>query len=134
MSKEKTVFVSGNFDVLHPGHLRLLRFARECGEKLIVGVYSDRISGKTSHVPEELRLEGVKSNSWVNKVILIDDLITDVIDELRPDVVVKGKEHQKKFNPKEKILSHMEQNFCLVLEKLLSLHWIYCIKNFLNQH
>jgi len=104
MSKEKTVFVSGNFNVLHPGHLRLLRFASECGEQLIVGVYSDRISGKASHVPEELRLEGVKSNSWVNKAILIDDLITDVIDELRPDVVVKGKEHQNRFNPEEKIL------------------------------
>ena len=99
MSKEKTVFVSGYFNVLHPGHLRLLRFASECGEQLIVGVYSDRISGKASHVPEELRLEGVKSNSWVNKVILIDDLITDVIDELRPEVVVKGKEHQNRFNP-----------------------------------
>ena len=41
MSKEKTVFVAGNFNVLHPGHLRLLRFASECGEKLIVGVFSD---------------------------------------------------------------------------------------------
>ena len=73
MSKEKTVFVAGNFNVLHPGHLRLLRFASECGGKLIVGVFSDRISGEASYVPEELRLEGVKSNSWVDKVILIDD-------------------------------------------------------------
>ncbi len=104
MSKEKTVFVSGNFNVLHPGHLRLLRFASECGEQLIVGVYSDRISGEASHVPEDLRVEGVKSNSWVNKVILIDDLVSDVINKLRPDIVVKGKEHQNRFNPEEKIL------------------------------
>ena len=103
MSKEKTVFVAGNFNVLHPGHLRLLRFASECGEKLIVGVFSDRISGG-AYVPEELRLEGVKSNSWVNKVILIDDSVTEIIDKIRPDIVVKGKEHQNKFNPEEKIL------------------------------
>ena len=103
MSKEKTVFVAGNFNVLHPGHLRLLRFASECGEKLIVGVFSDRIS-EGAYVPEELRLEGVKSNSWVNKVILIDDSVTEIIDKIRPDIVVKGKEHQNKFNPEEKIL------------------------------
>ena len=82
MSKEKTVFVAGNFNVLHPGHLRLLRFASECGEKLIVGVLSDRISGESAYVPEELRLEGVKSNSWVNKVILIDDSVTDIVGSL----------------------------------------------------
>ena len=104
MSKEKTVFVAGNFNVLHPGHLRLLRFASECGGKLIVGVFSDRISGEASYVPEELRLEGVKSNSWVDKVILIDDSVTEIIDKIRPDIVVKGKEHQNQFNPEEKIL------------------------------
>ena len=104
MSKEKTVFVAGNFNVLHPGHLRLLRFASECGEKLIVGVLSDRISGESAYVPEELRLEGVKSNSWVDRVILIDDSVTEIIDKIRPDIVVKGKEHQNKFNPEEKIL------------------------------
>ena len=104
MSKEKTVFVAGNFNVLHPGHLRLLRFASECGGKLIVGVFSDRISGEGSYVPEELRLEGVKSNSWVDKVILIDDSVTEIIDKIRPDIVVKGKEYQNQFNPEEKIL------------------------------
>jgi glycerol-3-phosphate cytidylyltransferase-like family protein len=35
MSKIKTVFVSGNFNILHPRHLRLLRFARELGDLTI---------------------------------------------------------------------------------------------------
>ncbi|MFM7615722.1 MAG: adenylyltransferase/cytidyltransferase family protein [Synechococcales cyanobacterium] len=48
----KTVFVSGNFNVLHPGHLRLLRFAKECGDRLIVAVQSDRMAGKGAHVTE----------------------------------------------------------------------------------
>ena len=39
----KTIFISGNFNILHPGHLRLLRFARELGEELIVAVHSDRL-------------------------------------------------------------------------------------------
>ncbi len=100
----RTVFVSGNFNVLHPGHLRLLRFARDCGEKLIVGVHSDRIAGNGAHVPEHLRLEGVQSNSWVDQAFLMDEPVTEVIGRLRPDVVVKGKEHESRFNPELTVL------------------------------
>ena len=78
----RTVFVSGNFNVLHPGHLRLLRFARECGERLIVAVNSDRIAGNAAHVPELLRLEGVQSNSWVDEAFVTDTAVTaDVLVE-----------------------------------------------------
>ncbi|HLA36181.1 MAG TPA: PfkB family carbohydrate kinase [Rhodocyclaceae bacterium] len=95
----KKVFVSGNFNVLHPGHLRLLRFARDCGDRLIVGVHSDRIAGLGAHVPEHLRLEGIQSNSWVDEAFLLDEPITALIDRLRPDVVVKGKDFESRFNP-----------------------------------
>ena len=94
---KRTVFVSGKFEVLHPGHLRLFRFARELGDRLIVGVLSDRLAEQEtdSHlVPEDLRLEGVRSNSGVDEAIFIDKPIEKVIDEIRPDYVVKGKEHE----------------------------------------
>ncbi|TSA57774.1 MAG: ADP-heptose synthase [Methylophilaceae bacterium] len=100
----KVVLVSGNFNVLHPGHMRLLRFARECGERLIVAVYSDRIAGNEAHVPELLRLEGVQSNSWVDEVFLMDEPIAEAISRLRPDIVVKGKEHESRFNPELMVL------------------------------
>ena len=96
---EKVVLVSGNFNVLHPGHMRLLRFARECGTRLLVAVYSDRIAGEGAHVPEALRLEGLLSNGWVDSAFLIDEPIVDVIERIRPDIVVKGKEHENAFNP-----------------------------------
>jgi len=92
------VFVSGNFNVLHPGHLRLLGFARECGARLVVAVYSDRIAGNGALVPERLRLEGVQSNSLVDEAFLIDEPVADVIRRLRPDIVVKGKEHEYSLN------------------------------------
>ena len=41
---KKIVFVSGHFNVLHPGHLRFLKFAKECGDYLIVGVESNKIA------------------------------------------------------------------------------------------
>ena len=67
MSAKRTVLVTGNFNILHPGHLRLLRFARECGDRLVVGVHSDRLAGNAAHIPEAMRLDGVRSNSFVLK-------------------------------------------------------------------
>ena len=99
MNNHNVVFVSGHFNVLHPGHLRLLRFAKECGDKLIVAVLSDRHAGRAAHVPEHLRLEGIKSNSWVDEAFIWDDTIEKAIANLKPDVVVKGKEHENRFNP-----------------------------------
>tara|TARA_R110001592_G_scaffold175466_1_gene414586 strand:+ start:6077 stop:7522 length:1446 start_codon:yes stop_codon:yes gene_type:complete len=100
----KTVFVSGNFNILHPGHLRLLRFSRELGDKLIVGVNSDRIGGETVHVTEKLRLEGILSNNWVNEAFLVDEPITQVLERLKPDVVVKGKEFENYLNVERDVL------------------------------
>ncbi len=100
-SKINTVFVSGNFNVIHPGHLRLLRFAKENGDYLIVAVEGDCIAGSSAHVPEELRLDGVKSNSWVDEALLIYVPVEQIIQRLQPDIVVKGKEYQNKFNPEQ---------------------------------
>lgn len=103
--EQKTVLVSGHFNVIHPGHLRLLRFARDCGTRLVVAVESDRLAGSAAHVPEHLRLEGVASNSYVDEAFLIDSPVVDIIKELRPDVVVKGKEHESRSNPEAPLLA-----------------------------
>jgi rfaE bifunctional protein kinase chain/domain len=95
---KKIVFVSGHFNVLHPGHLRLLRFAKQYGERLIVAIESDRLAGGSALVPEQLRLEGIQSNSWVDEAFITDEPIAVVIERLRPDIVVKGKEHELLFN------------------------------------
>ena len=82
-----------------------MRFARECGTRLVVAVESDRLAGNAAHVPEHLRLEGVASNSYVDEAFLIDSPVVDVIKELRPDVVVKGKEHENRDNPEAPVLA-----------------------------
>lgn len=102
----KTVFVSGHFNVLHPGHVRLLRFAKECGDNLVVGIESDQIAGSAAHVPEQLRLEGVQSNNWVNEAFIMNEAVTDVIARIKPHIVVKGKEHESRFNPELAILQN----------------------------
>lgn len=102
---KKTVFISGRFNVLHPGHLRLFRFAKECGDHLIVGVESDLLAKNSAYVKENLRLDGVLNNSLVDEAMLINEPIPDVIRRLRPNIVVKGKEHENLHNPEEDALN-----------------------------
>ena len=94
--------VTGNFNIVHPGHLRLLRFASEQADYLVVGVYSDRIGHVI--IPESLRLEGVGATSWVDYSFILDAPPEALIEVLRPDCVVKGKEHEKEFNPEKEVL------------------------------
>ncbi len=97
------MFVSGTFNIVHPGHLRLLRFAAECGDLLIVGVLSDRLA-VNAQLNQDLRLEGVSAISWVNFAFVLDDKPEDFVARLRPSVVVKGREHEARANPELPIL------------------------------
>ena len=103
-NKKKVVFVSGNFNVLHPGHTRLLRFAKESGDFLIVGVESDKILGKLASVNEETRLEVIAANNWVDKAFIIKNSVEESILEIKPDIVVKGKEHENKTNIEKNVV------------------------------
>ena len=96
------MFVSGTFNVLHPGHLRLLKFAKANGVRLVVGVLTDRVAGSAAHVPQDFRLEAVKMNGLVDEAFLIDSPVEEVILKLKPALVVKGKEHKSHENPEQK--------------------------------
>ena len=73
--KKNTVLVTGNFNVLHTGHIRLLKFAKNFGEKLVVGVFSDAIAKNAVDVPQDLRIEAVSSIDLVHEVKVIDSLL-----------------------------------------------------------
>jgi rfaE bifunctional protein kinase chain/domain len=92
-------FVSGNFNVVHPGHLRLLKFATEQADVLVVGVNSDNVAGVT--LPQDLRLENVRSISMVDHAVGLDTPASTFIGALKPDLVVKGKEFEDRFNPEQ---------------------------------
>lgn len=96
--KKRVVFVSGYFDIIHPGHLRLLRFAAECGDFLVVGVHQD---ASHTQVPAYLRLEGVRAISWVNYAFTLTEPPEKFISLLKPGFVVKGKEHEEGDNPEK---------------------------------
>lgn len=95
----RIVFVSGNFNIVHPGHLRLLNFAKECGDFLVVGVLEDH--PPATLLPEALRLEGVRSIGVVDEAFILRMPPEAFIEALQPPVVVKGKEHEHHENPEQ---------------------------------
>jgi rfaE bifunctional protein kinase chain/domain len=101
---KKNVLVSGNFNILHPGHLRLLKFARELGDKLTVAVNSDLIGRENIHISEDTRLESVKSISWVSEAFILKEDIGSLINRIKPDIVVKGREYENIYNEELEIL------------------------------
>jgi D-beta-D-heptose 7-phosphate kinase/D-beta-D-heptose 1-phosphate adenosyltransferase len=90
------VFTNGCFDLLHRGHVHILREARAMGDILIVGVNSDRsvrgIKGpKRPILGETDRSELIAAMEMVNYIVLFDE--TDprkLIEAIKPDVLAKG--------------------------------------------
>jgi len=92
----RIVFVSGNFNIIHPGHMRLLNFAAGCGDYLVVGVNPD--SASETLLPQELRLESLRAIGVVNEAAILPVAPEDFIRLLKPAIVVKGKEHESQYN------------------------------------
>lgn len=101
--KKRIVFVSGTFNIVHPGHLRLLRFASECGDFLVVGVLSDALAAN-AQLKQNTRLEGVAAINWVNHAFVLPARPEELIRQLKPAVVVMGKEHENTSSPELEVV------------------------------
>jgi rfaE bifunctional protein nucleotidyltransferase chain/domain len=93
---KKVAFTNGCFDLLHRGHVHVLRAARACADLLIVGINSDQsvkqIKGPARPVlPESDRCELLGAMEMVDFVVLFNEPDPrDLISAIRPDVLVKG--------------------------------------------
>ena len=102
--KAKVVFTNGCFDILHPGHIAVLEFAKSLGDKLVVGINSDRaiklLKGQDRPINSESdRKRVLESLRFVDQVVIFDDVRTyDIIRKIKPDILVKGEEG---FTPEE---------------------------------
>ena len=95
-SGKKVVFTNGCFDLLHPGHLDLLKRARALGDVLVVAINSDasvrRLKGPNRPLfPENERGEILSALNMVDYVCTFDeDTPLEAILAIRPDILVKG--------------------------------------------
>jgi D-beta-D-heptose 7-phosphate kinase/D-beta-D-heptose 1-phosphate adenosyltransferase len=97
---KKIVFTNGCFDLIHIGHVRCLRAAKEYGDVLVVGLNSDRsvslIKPERPVMPQAQRAEVLASLETVDYVAIFDEETPyELIKLLQPDVLVKGGDWKK---------------------------------------
>jgi D-beta-D-heptose 7-phosphate kinase/D-beta-D-heptose 1-phosphate adenosyltransferase len=98
-NKQKIVFTNGCFDLLHAGHVIYLEAAKKRGDKLILGLNTDRsvsaIKGPTRPVVNENdRARVLAALESVDAVILFDeDTPINLINQIKPNVIAKGSDY-----------------------------------------
>ena len=93
------VLTNGVFDILHKGHIELLKFSKLQGNKLVVAIDSDervrQLKGKDRPINnEEDRRRVLETNRYVDSVVIFNttEELRDLYGTLSPDVIVKGSE------------------------------------------
>ena len=97
---KKTIFTNGCFDILHRGHVELLKFCKSYG-RVIVGLNSDKsvrkLKGPSRPVfSENDRKFMLESCKYVDKVhVFEEDTPINLISKLKPDIIVKGGDYEE---------------------------------------
>ena len=98
------VHCHGCFDIVHPGHIHHLEFARSLGDILIVSVSADTHVNKGHDrplIPDNLRAQSLAALECVDRVYVNPDpTARDLLEALRPDVYVKGREYEQNCDPR----------------------------------
>ncbi len=110
-SKRETVtLANGCFDLLHVGHIRYLRAAKELGGRLIVAVNSDAsvraLKGQGRPlIPAEERAEILASLEDVDAVVIfVENDVRSLIREIRPDIQAKGTDYTADSVPERDVV------------------------------
>ena len=94
--KDKTIFTNGVFDIIHKGHIELLKYAKTLGTNLIIGINSDksvkRLKGSSRPINNQVyRKSQLLKFKFVDQVIIFDeDTPYEQIKSIKPDIIVKG--------------------------------------------
>lgn len=92
---KKIVFTNGCFDILHPGHIHLLKRAKSFGDILILGLNSDssisKIKPKRPIMPQRARIEILSEISLIDYIVVFNEKDPlNIIKKIKPDILVKG--------------------------------------------
>ncbi len=119
---KKVVFTNGCYDILHPGHIRLLEAARSLGDVLILALNTDasvqRLKGPARPlIPQDQRAELAAALSAVDAVTFFDeDTPRDLIASILPDILIKGADWAHFIAGREEVEAAGGQVLALPLE------------------
>src|SRR5579862_7981458 len=98
------VHCHGCFDIVHPGHIHYLQFARSLGDMLIVTVSADPQVNKGVNrplIPDDLRATSLAALECVDLVYVNPNpTAVEILDALKPDIYVKGREYENNADPR----------------------------------
>ncbi len=98
------VHCHGCFDIVHPGHIHYLQFARSLGDLLIVTVSADPQVNKGLNrplIPDDLRASSLAALECVDHVYVNPyPTAVEILDDLKPDIYVKGREYEHNQDPR----------------------------------
>jgi rfaE bifunctional protein kinase chain/domain len=103
---KKIVLINGNFNILHPGHIRFINFAAMCGDLLVVAVNPD--CGEGVFVKEETRLNSIKSLKNIDYALIVTGDYLNFVNELKPDIIVKGSEYAALKNIEDEYINNYQ--------------------------
>jgi rfaE bifunctional protein nucleotidyltransferase chain/domain len=93
----KIVFTNGCFDILHPGHIEMLKYAKSLGDKVVVGIDSDeRVKEKKGDLrpinTSEVRKEMLLAIRYVDAVYVFenDKQLKSLVKKFEPDIMIVG--------------------------------------------
>ena len=118
----RVVFTNGCYDILHPGHIRLLESARSLGEVLILALNTDasveRLKGPMRPmIPQDQRAQMAAGLAAVDAVTFFDeDTPRELIAEVLPDFLVKGADWSHFIAGREEVEAAGGQVLALPLE------------------
>ena len=98
---KRIVFTNGCFDLIHLGHIKYFQFAKDQGDLLVVGVNTDRSicrlkGSKRPIINEHDRMSVLEELESIDYLISFDDdTPLRLIEQMRPDVLVKGADYRK---------------------------------------
>ena len=96
----KLVFTNGCFDIIHRGHIELLKYAKSCGDRLVVGLNSDNsvksLKGEARPIQsQDDRKAILEAIRWVDEVVIFNEITPiNLIKSLTPDIIVKGGDYK----------------------------------------
>lgn len=97
-NRENIVFCFGHFNVIHPGHLRFLQYAKSLGKCLVVGVLQDKDldeSQLTFSYNEKERAKGVAALESIDFVVIVKkNTLPELMKEISPSICLLGKEFE----------------------------------------